>query len=326
MKKTTYLIAIFIAFYSFTFAQCPGTPLPGFTCIPNAIFEQALIDEGIDLNPVIDGRILTAEAEAFTGELYLEGLGISDFTGIEAFTQLSRINAGYNSMTTLDLSNSPNINRVRARGCPNLTSINLDNLSVLSVLDMGGSQLTALDLSNSTTVLTSVILNLNNIVSLDLSAQTLLTNVNLFNNELTFLDMRNGNNGNVTFFDVQSNSNLLCIFVDDMDAPYLMPPIWYKSNSSNYVNDQGGCETLSVNSVDAETFNMYPNPTENVLNINTKASNAELEIYNITGKIVFTKTLVQGKNSINVSNLPSGIYLTRFISENKVDTKKLIIQ
>ena len=59
------------------------------------------------------------------------------------------------------------------------------------------------------------------------------------------------------------------------------------------------------------------------------ASNIEkaaVEVYDMTGKQVLNKHLNLGENSMDVSALSSGVYLARFISENKVDTKKLIIK
>lgn len=315
MKKTTYLMAIFFAFYSFTYAQ--------YTPIPDANFEQELIDDGIDSNTTPDGQILTAEAEGHTGELNVAYEDISDFTGVEAFIAIDAINVNGNLMTSIDVTNSPNLTRIRARSTPNLTTINVAGLELVNEMDFGSASLSALNVSTNLALQDLDVRN-NNIASLDLSLNSLITIVDIKNNGLTFLDMRNGNNANVTSFIGDFNPGLECIFVDDTTEPNLLT--WTIDQNSNFVETVGECNSLSVDRVNEFSFNMYPNPASNTLYVTTKTNNSVINIYNITGKIVLTKTLSQGDNLVNVSRLASGVYLARFSSDNQVDTKKLIIK
>src|SRR5690606_28331151 len=104
MKKTTYLMALFFVFYSFAYSQ--------YTLIPDPIFENRLITAGIDSNPVLDGQILTADANAFTGLLSLSNRGINDLTGIEAFINITQLNVDWNNITNLDLTNNTLLTKV----------------------------------------------------------------------------------------------------------------------------------------------------------------------------------------------------------------------
>ena len=57
--------------------------------IPDANFKSYLLaNSGINTNS--DSEISIAEAQAFTGELLINGLSISDLTGIEAFVNITR--------------------------------------------------------------------------------------------------------------------------------------------------------------------------------------------------------------------------------------------
>ena len=70
---------------------------------------------------------------------------------------------------------------------------------------------------------------------------------------------------------------------------------------------------------------MYPNPTKNNLFIET-ALNGDIivSIVNMLGKEVVNTTVVN--NTVNVSNLTSGIYNVKITEEGKTSTKKLIIE
>lgn len=326
MKKTTNLIILFFGFCSLSFAQ--------YTPIPDIAFEQQLINDGIDSNTTIDGQILTSEANNYAGALDIANSGISDLTGIEAFFNITSINFNYNiGITSVDLTNSPLLTSITGIGCSGLTSINVTGLGNLTEMQFANAGLQSLNVTTNT-VLETLNVRKNSISSLDLSQNTALTYMDAKENDLLYLDMRNGNNSNVTLFNADSNLCLKCVFVDDNNAAYL--GAWIRDNNSTLVNsevecdalpDIAECPTLGVdNTLVRDNFNMYPNPVNNTLYVTSKSNNAVVNIYNITGKVILTKTLAQGENMVNVSNLASGIYLARFVSDNKVDTKKLIIK
>lgn len=68
---------------------------------------------------------------------------------------------------------------------------------------------------------------------------------------------------------------------------------------------------------------LYPNPVNDVLNIETALEIQSVEIYNIQGQ----KVLATNQKEINVSALTSGIYLVRIQdADNNIATKKIVIQ
>ena len=85
-------------------------PMIGFgqlTMIPDANFEQALINLGYDNSP-INGSVNTALINTVT-YLFIPNSNISDLTGIEDFTALTGLNCYYNSLTSLDISQNTNL-------------------------------------------------------------------------------------------------------------------------------------------------------------------------------------------------------------------------
>lgn len=84
--------------------------------------------------------------------------------------------------------------------------------------------------------------------------------------------------------------------------------------------------TLNISNFDKSEFSIYPNPASGTVYI--KSPNAEtfqIAIYNVLGRKVL-KTEVTGTKKLNISNLPSGIYLVQFGSGNGSFTKKLIVK
>ena len=74
------------------------------TAIPDANFEQALIDLGFDTGTP-DGSVPTANIDTVTF-LDVNFKSISDLTGIEDFAALTYLDCGANQLTSLDVSNN----------------------------------------------------------------------------------------------------------------------------------------------------------------------------------------------------------------------------
>ncbi|NJX15809.1 T9SS type A sorting domain-containing protein [Tamlana crocina] len=98
------------------------------TAIPDANFEQALIDLGIDSDGIVNGQILTSDAESVTAEpgLYLANKNISDLTGIEAFINVFDLECQNNNISNLDLSNLTSLFYLDCSN-NNLSSLNIKN-------------------------------------------------------------------------------------------------------------------------------------------------------------------------------------------------------
>ncbi|NRD19153.1 T9SS type A sorting domain-containing protein [Winogradskyella eckloniae] len=82
---------------------------------------------------------------------------------------------------------------------------------------------------------------------------------------------------------------------------------------------------LSVNNFNANTFSLYPNPT-NTGSVSISSTNNEViavQVFDILGKEVKNQTLTN--NTLNVSNLISGVYIVKITQNNASTTKKLVI-
>ena len=71
-------------------------------------------------------------------------------------------------------------------------------------------------------------------------------------------------------------------------------------------------EWLGVAGIDKTIFKIYPNPTNQILNIETNIKeNTMAEIYNISGKRIAVYMMTENHYSISVSHLTSGIYFIK---------------
>ncbi|CAM1365248.1 T9SS type A sorting domain-containing protein [Tenacibaculum xiamenense] len=71
-----------------------------------------------------------------------------------------------------------------------------------------------------------------------------------------------------------------------------------------------------------------PNPSEGIFNVRWKSEGANMDfsIYDITGKTILTKKNISDNNfNIDLSNFTKGIYLLNLKTNNKVATKKLVL-
>ena len=69
---------------------------------------------------------------------------------------------------------------------------------------------------------------------------------------------------------------------------------------------------------------MFPNPTTSRLNISAQNPIKSAVIYNLLGKQIMNLEINKNNESIDVSNLSSGIYLIKYSINNVFATAKFI--
>lgn len=74
------------------------------------------------------------------------------------------------------------------------------------------------------------------------------------------------------------------------------------------------------------TLHLSPNPASDVLSLNDLPNEGHFEIVDFNGKLLRSVQLEAGSHSLNVSDLPKGVYLARFHSQGKIWVEKLVVQ
>lgn len=96
----------------------------------------------------------------------------------------------------------------------------------------------------------------------------------------------------------------------------------------NYLTRASNTDTLLNNVTFAEdslvTINLYPNPVNDILNINSKYTLNNISISDINGRVVRNTSLNGTEAQINIADLASGIYLLKVVTSDGTVTKKVI--
>ncbi|MFT6687340.1 MAG: hypothetical protein ACJAX7_000338 [Saprospiraceae bacterium] len=74
----------------------------------------------------------------------------------------------------------------------------------------------------------------------------------------------------------------------------------------------------------ASTISLYPNPSNDFINISlNKDQLLKIELYNMTGSLLFETDLNSNIYALNISNYPSGTYILRVSNQNNdtINTK-----
>lgn len=250
MKQTLLLVAL-LCIGASAYAQNVN--------IPNAAFKNRLInanttngiakDAGgnnlvIDVND--DNEIQQSEASAVY-QLRVNNSAISSLQGIEAFTNLTVLEARSNTLTDLNLSALTNLTNLDL-GSNSLTALDISVLVNLQQVDVKYNNLAQLNLSGLNN-LTSLIVGWNNLSSLDLSGVPALEFLGCWGNNITNLDLS-----------AVSLTTLLC-----GDNPLMVLDI---TNQQALVGFSAyGCHSLTalyiknghIDDINSETFGDCPN-------------------------------------------------------------------
>ncbi|MBQ9311633.1 MAG: T9SS type A sorting domain-containing protein [Bacteroidales bacterium] len=84
-------------------------------------------------------------------------------------------------------------------------------------------------------------------------------------------------------------------------------------------------ESLEEDEPDISVF-VYPNPTKNILNINSNKELDKLELYNTFGQKIYSNIGECTSIQINTSSLQSGIYFIKIYMGDNIFNKKIIIE
>ncbi len=114
---------------------------------------------------------------------------------------------------------------------------------------------------------------------------------------------------------------------DLTDSLPLKQVTYYRLKQTDY---DGKWKYLKMATVGGIRFNesqlsLYPNPSIGILAINGVSSIAKLTIFTLYGKKMAVYNLHPGENSIDISNLPNGVYLVAIEGYEGFTTRKIVL-
>ena len=81
-----------------------------------------------------------------------------------------------------------------------------------------------------------------------------------------------------------------------------------------------------VEDVIMDKFSIYPNPATNLINVSSDVTIEQIEIFDIKGSLIFSKSYQQKRTSINVSDFAKGVYSVKVVSKENSSVQQLIIE
>jgi trimeric autotransporter adhesin len=121
-----------------------------------------------------------------------------------------------------------------------------------------------------------------------------------------------------------------------LDVRFHAPSAVFADDSGTlYIADGGNSAvwsirkpTNAVSELTVKTVSIYPNPSAGMLHVNIEKWNAfcNLELYDATGKLLLSENTNQADTDLDISTLPTGIYILKIATVNTVRTFKIIRQ
>lgn len=93
------------------------------------------------------------------------------------------------------------------------------------------------------------------------------------------------------------------------------------SNNSNIIN-----YTRLENIFSSDDIKIYPNPTSDILNIETSFNDYQVEILDILGRVLIQKNTSNNYLKIDLKPLTTGIYLVKIQNENRILVEQLRVE
>jgi len=100
----------------------------------------------------------------------------------------------------------------------------------------------------------------------------------------------------------------------------LIPTGWFIDDVEVYATGNG----LGIDQTAETSYSVYPNPVENQLVIENGDQITQIELFQMDGKQI--KSIINNCNTIDVSDLSSGIYMIKLIDKNNHSTIKKIVK
>ncbi|WP_394747337.1 T9SS type A sorting domain-containing protein [Spongiimicrobium salis] len=286
--------------------------------IPDAKFEQVLIEIGADSDGIVNQSICRSDAESVINldlDKYMAYQDPNadddepvDVTGLEAFINLESLKCD-SCLGIANLDLSPNVN--------------------LKTLRLVVTDVSTLNLSSNTNLESLDIRNNVSLSSLNLANNPNLQVVGLFSNGLTSLNLRNGNNQNITILDVQGNPSLNCVEVDNPSAAAGYSG-WFKSSHTLYSADCSVSTNLQSNLINTEVVSpemiIFPNPAMSKVTIQGMQGKKQIRLIDMTGRVLYETTSSDSEKELDMGAYPNGFYFVQVKGAQKTEILRLVKQ
>ncbi|MDQ7917589.1 T9SS type A sorting domain-containing protein [Mesonia sp. MT50] len=260
------------------------------TNIPDQVFEQHLIDEGIDSDGVINGQVLTNDISGVES-LDLSWKNLTDLTGIEAFQSLKILDISY---SYLDYYSTP---------------LDLSALISLEELYMDA------DKDDISLFVGRLLLNNNpNLQMIESTGNWSLNSIDLTGSDLTLTNLE------ISVYRDPTETGDLCIQVTN--------PSQAVAGQGNYTNWVVCCFysfsddcNLDIDDSKKVMVSLYPNPVENTFQITTSEEIRSVSVFSVAGREVAN---FNSQQDYDISQLSTGMYFVKIQSTKGEKVQRIV--
>lgn len=82
----------------------------------------------------------------------------------------------------------------------------------------------------------------------------------------------------------------------------------------------------AIDEIATESINMYPNPAEGYIQFNSKLEIKQLNIYDLTGRLIVSKVVGDKSLRMNLEKIKAGFYMVQIYVKETVVSRKLIVK
>jgi len=318
-----------------------------YTSIPDKGFETWLIEQGIDTEGHLDGRVLTKDIDGIKELEIDDDHPVSDtiysLMGIEGFKALRFLSVdaskekGKIKIDSLDLSSNTRLSYLYLSNF-DLKFLDISKKIFLGKIILKNIKIKSLDLSGCKQ-LQELIIQKTLLDSLDLSYginDYSLLGLNLEENGLKYLNLNNiqwvfSRYGGIT---VRNNPDLHCIYVANSNIKEMEQRYKAIDSTAHLVKSEAECDSVTAVRLPEirEEMHISPNPTQEQVDVTLPSRGSgydRLSLYDYRGHRVMTIPVDPHRTDYRISlrDVPEGLYLlvaTGLSGKEKTLARKLV--
>ena len=132
---------------------------------------------------------------------------------------------------------------------------------------------------------------------------------------------------NVSALLTNDSAGIACLIEDQLfwEVTEVIPGVF--TGRWEFLHDNVGVDvtnTTGIDDIEPTISSVYPNPSNDVVNVSLdKGQLLKIELFSMTGRLIFKKDLNSKTYTLNIGDYPSGVYLVRVFNQNNdmVNTK-----
>ncbi|MEO1548227.1 MAG: gliding motility-associated C-terminal domain-containing protein [Bacteroidota bacterium] len=295
----------------------------GQTLIPDANFEQFLVDQGIDTNG-ITGDILNADAAAVTN-LNVTRNDITDFTGLEAFVNVITLDLGQNNFLTAPMTTLTLLEELVFDDNDILDNLDLTQNVNLRILNIGttgsgtnASTITDLDLSQNMVLETIYVYAFLNLANLTFPQTATITQIDVIGIEEDVFDFTN--HSGLVDLGLNQNTSTTSILLPADKTNLMFLDIRNMGVNNIDLDGYNALERVSLRGTSVETLNLPTSGTLTYLFISGHRLPSVYDLSSVPNIVDLTIESNQLATSFNVNITALADLVNLDLQNNKMTT------